>query len=96
MVFCKHERWGLEINCPFSKLKTSFQDALKGELTRKNNFGLFYAEFVADLKSCKNCLLRFAVFLIFALLSVNYITASTWEIPEAETRLSPGVVKILG
>ena len=68
----------------------------KGELTRKNNFGLFDAKFVADFKSGKSFLLRFAVFLIFALLSVKYVTARTREFPEAETRLSPGVVKILG
>ena len=29
MVSCKNERWGLEIKCPFSKFKTSLQDALK-------------------------------------------------------------------
>ena len=70
--------------------------ALKGELTRKNNFGLFDAKFFADFKSGKSFLLRFSVFLIFALLSVEYVTARTREFPEAETRLSPGVVKILG
>ena len=69
---------------------------LKGELTRKNNLGLFYAEFVTDFKSVKIFLLSFTVFLIFALLSVNYVTAWTREFPEAETRLSPGVVKIRG
>ena len=29
MVSCKNGRWGLEIKCPFSKFKTSLQDALK-------------------------------------------------------------------
>ena len=73
---------------------SSVTHIFEGELTRKNNFGLFDAECVADFKSAKIFLLRFTVFLKFARLSVNYVTAWTREFPEAKTRLSPEAVVI--
>ena len=92
-LFCSTNSLGTTKQTP--NIHVPKQIVLK-ENKRKNNFGLFYAEFVADFKSGKIFLLRFAVFLIFALLSVNYVTAWTREFPEAETRLSRGAVKILG
>ena len=64
----------------------------KGELARKNNFGLFYAEFVFDFKSGKIFLLRLAIFLVFALLSVNYVTAWTSGISQSGNKIILGCI----
>ena len=76
------------------EMKSIIIYTLKGELSRKKKFASFYAECATEFKSDNFFFISDTVFLLFALLHVNYVTAITREFSEAETRLSQRVVKI--